>query len=95
MNLYYNLGIVRIIRNHQDTWILLGTRLLQVGLHHGHLHLHGFSRFNLALLQIHLQAHGKHLHASDFERRLTVVGNQHLALQFLLAAEAAQVEVGG
>ena len=94
MNLYYHLGIVRIVRNHQDTWIL-GTRLLQVGLHHSYLHLHGFSRLNLALLQLHLQTHGKHLHASDFEFRLTLVGNQNLTLQFLPVAEAAQVEIGG
>ncbi len=52
--IYSNLlhfGILRIIGNHEDTR-MLGTRLLQIGSHGCHLHLHGLSRLNLALLQL-------------------------------------------
>ena len=91
MNLHYHLCLVRIIRNHEDTRGL-HTRFLQFGSHCRHLHLHGFSRLNLALLQTYLQAHGKHLHASDVEFRLTLVGESDKSLQLLLAVETAEVQ---
>ena len=84
----------RIIRNHEDTRVS-DTRFLQVGSHSRHLHLNGLSWLNLTLLQIHLQAHRKHLHAADIQFRLTLIGNQNLTLQLLLSIETTQIEIGG
>lgn len=84
--------MVRVIRNYEDTRVS-DTRFLQVGSHSRHLHLNGLSWLNLTLLQFHLQAHRKHLHAADIQFRLTLIGNQNLTLQLLLSIETTQIEI--
>ena len=90
-NTDHDFRLVWVIGDHENTWVLI-TRLLQFRSHCRHLHLRRLTKLELTLVELHLQAHGKHLQASDVQVRLTLVGDENLALQFLLAIEVAQVQ---